>query len=127
MGLSLVHTGDIADGRAHLDDAMKLYEPAEHRPLATRFGQDVGVAILSWKSLSLWLLGYPQAALADTEEAIKLAREIGHAATLMYALTFTTWMHIQCGNYAAASAQADEAYMSFQESRVFLAVLQTPI
>jgi len=26
----------------------------------------------------------------------------------MYALTFTTWTRIQCGNYAAASAQADE-------------------
>jgi class 3 adenylate cyclase/predicted ATPase len=108
MGLSLVHTGDVVNGRSHLNYALKLYDPAEHRPLATRFGQDVGVAILSWRSVSLWLLGYPEAALADAEEAIKLAREISHAATLMYALAFATWTHIQCGNYAAASAQADE-------------------
>ena len=33
-----------------------------------------------------WLLGYPEAALADAEHALKDAREIGHAATLMYAL-----------------------------------------
>ena len=48
-------------------DAIALYDPAEHRPLATRFGQDVEVAILSYGRLALWLLGYPDAALADAE------------------------------------------------------------
>ena len=86
MGISLLHTGDIAEGRAHFDQAIALYDPAEHRPLATRFGQDVGVATLSYRSLALWLLGYPEAALADAEHALKDAREIGQAATLMYAL-----------------------------------------
>ena len=74
MGLSLLHTGDILDGRAHLDSAIALYDPAEHRPLATRFGQDVGAATLSWRSLAFWLLGYPQAALTDAEQALKVAR-----------------------------------------------------
>ena len=46
MGTSLLLTGDIAEGRAHFDQAIALYDPAEHRPLATRFGQDVRVAIL---------------------------------------------------------------------------------
>ena len=120
MGLSLVHTGNIAEGRAHLDYAIRLYDSAEHRPLATRFGQDVGVAILSWRSVSLWLLGYPEAALADAEEATKLAREIGHPATLMYALSFPIWTHIQCGNYAAASAQADEDIALADEKGIVL-------
>ena len=64
-GQSLLFTGDIAEGRAHLDQAIALYDPAEHRPLATRFGQDFGVATLSFRSLALWLLGYPEAALRD--------------------------------------------------------------
>src|SRR6516225_5532751 len=64
MGTSLMLTGDIVEGRAHYDQAIALYDPVEHRPLATRFGQDVGVATLSFRSLSLWLLGYPEAALA---------------------------------------------------------------
>ena len=108
MGLSLLHTGDIVDGRAHLDRAITLYDSAEHRPLATRFGQDVGAATLCWKSLAFWLLGYPQAALADTEQALKVAREIGHSATLMYVLNFSAWTHIHCGNYGAANALVDE-------------------
>ena len=48
MGASLLHTGEIAQGRAHYDQALALYDPAEHRPLATRFGQDIGVAILAF-------------------------------------------------------------------------------
>ena len=108
MGLSLLHTGDVVDGQANLDRAMTLYDPAEHRPLATRFGQDVGAATLCWKSLASWLLGYPEAALADTDQALKVAREIGHSATLMYVLNFSTWTHIHRGNYVAATALIDE-------------------
>ena len=47
MGTSLMCTGDISQGRAHFDQAIALYDPAEHRPLATRFGQDIGVAIFA--------------------------------------------------------------------------------
>jgi predicted ATPase len=54
------------------------------------------------------MLGCPEAALADTEQALKIAREIGHSATLMYVLNFSAWSHIHCGNYAAAKALADE-------------------
>jgi hypothetical protein len=49
IGLSLLHTGDIAEGRTHLDRALALYDPAEHRSLATRFGQDAWVSILSYR------------------------------------------------------------------------------
>jgi predicted ATPase len=58
--------------------------------------------------LALWLLGYPKAALADSEQALSDAREIGHAATLMYALSNTTMTHIFCGNSATADGQANE-------------------
>jgi hypothetical protein len=38
MGSSLLQTGDIAQARAHCDQALALYGPAEHRPLTARFG-----------------------------------------------------------------------------------------
>ena len=59
-GCALVHGGDIAKGRAHLDRAIELYDPAEHRELATRFGQDMRVAAWSYRALTLWLLGHPE-------------------------------------------------------------------
>ena len=70
-GHSLVCTGDIAEGRTHYDQAIALYDPAEHRPLATRFGEDRGGS-LSFRSLALWLLGYPEAALADADHALRM-------------------------------------------------------
>ena len=54
------------------------------------------------------MLGYPDAALVDASRALDEAREIGQAATLMYALVHALLIHIQCGNYAAANAEADE-------------------
>jgi predicted ATPase len=108
VGAALLCTGDIAQSRAHHDQALVLYDPTQHRPLATRFGQDVGVTILSFRSIALWLLGYPYLAVADIVHVLKAAREIGHAATLMYALSVTSWTHLLCGNYAATSAQANE-------------------
>jgi predicted ATPase len=108
MGGSLMITGDIAEGRAHYDQAIALYDPIEHRRLGARIGQDVGVAILSYRSLALWLLGYPKAALADAEHALKDAREIGQAGTLMYALHVTSLALIECGKYVAENALIDE-------------------
>jgi predicted ATPase len=66
------------------------------------------VANLAFRSQALWLHGYPEAALADTNHALKEAREIGQAATLMYALHQASPTHTHCGNYAAATALVDE-------------------
>jgi class 3 adenylate cyclase/predicted ATPase len=106
MGISLLMTGDIAQGRGHLDEALALYDLADHRPLAARFGQDLRVTTLGHQSWALWLLGYPEAALADVDHRLKDARDIAQAATLMVALVDLT--HALCGNYATASALADE-------------------
>ena len=107
-GLSLLHTGDIAQCRPHFDRAIALYDPVEHRPLAPRFGGDIGATILAWRSVALWILGYPVSAQADAEDALSNARETGHAVTLMYALTHVSMTHFCCGNYIRASAEADE-------------------
>jgi class 3 adenylate cyclase/predicted ATPase len=119
MGISLLLTGGISEGRAHLDQALALYDPAEHRPLATRFGQDPRVSILSYRSWALWLLGYPAAALADAEQALKDAREIGQAAALLYALFHTSFTHIHCAKYAAAKGEADELVALVHERGAF--------
>jgi class 3 adenylate cyclase/predicted ATPase/energy-coupling factor transporter ATP-binding protein EcfA2 len=117
MGQSLLFTGDIMQGRAQYDLAIALYDPAEHRPLATRFGQDVGVSVLCYRSFALWLLGRPEVAHRDIEHALNDAREIGHAATLMYTIAHAQLIHIFCGNYATANLLADELVALADEKR----------
>lgn len=105
MGTSLLFLGDIAEGRAHLDRAMSLYDPTEHRLLGTRFGQEVGVAILSNRPLALWLLGYPKAALEEADQALNYAQDLGQTASFLYAATRIAWFHLVVGNYRPAADQ----------------------
>jgi predicted ATPase len=63
---------------------------------------------LSFRSLTLWILGYPDAALADAERAVLEAREIDHASTLMFALWWTGLTKASCGSYAVASSFGEE-------------------
>ena len=90
-----------------MDRALALYDPDQHRALATRFGQDSRVSILVFLSHALWFLGYPEAASANADLAVKLGREI-NPAMLMYAQGFTIFPHLWSGNYAAVKALLDE-------------------
>ena len=108
MGNSLLHAGSIAESRAHFDQAIALYNPDQHRSLVTRFGQDMKVIVLSWRALAQWLLGHPEVALADANQAIKYAREVGQAATLMYALGIAPLVLVTRGDYAIANLLSDE-------------------
>jgi class 3 adenylate cyclase/predicted ATPase len=126
MGTSLLCTGDAAKARTHLDRAVALYDPAEHRSLATQFGQDVRVVILSYRSLASWRLGYPEAAVVDSDQALKDAREIGHAVTLIYALWHAALTQAECKNYPKASALLDEAIaLADEKEAVFWKALAT--
>jgi class 3 adenylate cyclase/predicted ATPase len=115
MGISSLSAGDIAESRVHLDRAIALYDPAEHRALLTRFSIESGVVILVFRSLALWLLGYPQAALADAEHALQDARDIGQATTLLSALTLGSLTLVGCGSYTKADAQLHEAAVLAKE------------
>ena len=100
----LALTGDLVGGKEHYDRALAIYDPAEHRPLTTRSGRDVGVTLLSYRSNCVWQLGYPAASRNDAERAVKNAREMGHATTLMYALVRAGICYgLFCRDYAAAT------------------------
>ena len=118
VGSSLTLTGDIQNGRVHYDRAVTLYDAAVHRPLVTRFGQDLGVANLSFRSLALWLLGYPLAAQSDNNEAIRHAREIGHPTSLILALTYKNLVEVfLTGDYPSAITSINESRLPSGEVR----------
>jgi predicted ATPase/class 3 adenylate cyclase len=108
MGISLVLVGEIAQGRAHLDRTIALYEPGEHRALATRFGHDVRMTAFCWRALALWMLGHPDATAADIEAALEDAREMEHAATSMFALSHTSLAHALRRDQAASGVLAEQ-------------------
>jgi predicted ATPase len=120
FGNALTLMGDFVDGKEHFDRALAIYDPAEHRPLTTRSGRDIGVTLLSVRSGCLWMLGYPEASRNESERAINEAREIGHAGTLMYALRWASWFRIMCGAYTEAQSLLDEFDALTDEKEVSL-------
>jgi predicted ATPase len=117
LGSSLLLRGELTEGRKHLDQSIAFYEPIEHRPFATRFGEDQKVAHLCWRSMALWAVGYPKEGIADADNAIKEAEEIGHAGTSLFALNFTSLAHIECGNYMLVKAQSAKAMALADEKK----------
>ena len=116
VGTSLFLAGDTTDARAHYDQTVALYDPAEHRSLAMRFGEDIKVATLHWRSKALWVLGYPATALMDVEQTLREARVLGYAASLFWALTGSFFIvDSYCGNYTTASARIDECIALSEE------------
>lgn len=115
MASTRAFMGDLVEARAHYDEALALYHPAEHRRLMTRFGQDLRVTCLAFRSMASWLLGYPQAALDDADRALREARQIEHAATLMFTLNFPILVNTYCGNYHAANERLKELVVLAEE------------
>jgi predicted ATPase len=49
--------------------------------------------MLSYRAWDLWMLGYPEAALTNVEDALRDARETAQAANLMFALVHASVVH----------------------------------
>ena len=72
VGVSLLCTGNLVEGRSHFDRAIALYDPAQHRALAGRFPHDPWAAVLAFRSLVQWLLGYGEGVAANADKAFEM-------------------------------------------------------
>ena len=107
LGEPLVFLGELLKGRAHLEQAIALYDPHQHAALRFLQGQDPGAASLAQVSNALWLLGYPEQAQQAGREACALAQEVSHPNSEAYALTLVACVHLHCGGYSRAQQYAE--------------------
>jgi predicted ATPase/class 3 adenylate cyclase len=76
--------GALPAARQHLEEGIARYTPDQSRALMFRMGLDPGVGCRAYTAQTLWLLGYPEQALARLHEALALAHELSHPYTLAY-------------------------------------------
>lgn len=88
QGSALVFIGNYPDALSHLDRAVELYRPKEHRELAFRFGADLGITALCVRGWALWHCGYPDQARRAIDRGLRDARQSIHRHTLAYALIY---------------------------------------
>jgi adenylate cyclase len=85
MGGILYDLGRLQEARAFLERGVALYDLAEHEYHAYRFGHDPVVTCLSYLSLTLWLLGYPEQAERRSQALKRLIQSMTHPSSLAYA------------------------------------------
>jgi predicted ATPase len=85
LGATWCWLGTFPAARQHCEEGITRYTPAQHRARLFRMGQDPGVACRAVVAQALWLLGYPDQALARVREALALAHELSHPYSQVYA------------------------------------------
>jgi adenylate cyclase len=85
-GMTSFYLGEFPDAFEHLEKAVRLYDPRQHRIPSFAYLEDPGIAARSNFALVLWHLGFLDRATMMAEEAITIARELEHPYSVAYAL-----------------------------------------
>ncbi len=95
LGNTLLWIGEFAHAREHLQKAVALHNPEQHKALAFQYGTDPRTVCLLYETLALWVLGYPEQALQRSREALVRAEEGAHqhSLSLAAALNWTGLLH----------------------------------
>jgi TOMM system kinase/cyclase fusion protein len=124
LGATLFYLGELVPSRTHLEQSIALYDPQQHRSLASLYGADPGVACFCYVSNLLWCVGYPDQALQKSHESLTLAQEQAHLVSLAGALHFAAVVHQfrREGQAAQERAEAAIALSSEQGFQFFWAM-----
>jgi class 3 adenylate cyclase/predicted ATPase len=107
-GRTLVSTGRFGSSRAHLKEALALYDPTSHRSLVHQVGIDPQVTSQTNLGLVLFCLGFPDQALAQRSAAVAGARRLAHPPSLALSLGIGTILLSLVGDNPALEERADE-------------------
>jgi class 3 adenylate cyclase/tetratricopeptide (TPR) repeat protein/transcriptional regulator with XRE-family HTH domain len=89
IGSVLFFMGEPAAALEHLKQCVVQH----HRSLTLDAGFEPAVMSLSRASFALWMLGYPDRALAWAHEALAMARQLSHPHSLVIALQYSAALH----------------------------------
>ena len=108
LGATHVHSGQLVDGRAHLEEALALLERSGLGPrvdpvLGFDPGQCYGAFLGRW----LWLLGYPEQATRRSAESEAIARGLSHPHSVAHASFFSAMLHLHRRDVSAVWEQVE--------------------
>ncbi|MBX3329319.1 MAG: AAA family ATPase [Nitrospira sp.] len=93
VGSTYSFLGRFDEAKAHLLAAKALYDPDRHRSQALPYTQDPGITARIMLARTLWILGEVDQVETLCQEAIAMARALGHPFTLAFTLTTVAWTY----------------------------------
>jgi len=118
LATTLFYLGEFTAASTHAQQGLALYDPQQHHVLAFHYGQDPGVVCLVYAAWLLWYQGYPEQALARSQEAVALARQLAHPHSLALALHAAATLH-QFRGAARAAHECAEAALALATEHAF--------
>jgi len=107
LGVTWFYLGALPTARQHLEEGIARYTPDQSRAPVFRMGHDPGVACRADAAMTLWLLGYPNQALARLHEALALAHGLSHPYSLAFAWCWAAFVSQVRRDVPAVHAQAE--------------------
>jgi predicted ATPase len=106
---SLYHLGRHEECCEHVREGVRLYDAGNYRAhVAVYGGHDPKVCGTGERAFSLWLLGFPDQALAAGREAMVWARRLAHAGSLVHALDMSLLLHRYRRDAPTVQGRAEE-------------------
>jgi predicted ATPase/DNA-binding winged helix-turn-helix (wHTH) protein len=107
LGTAALDHGDPVAARAHLEQSLELSAAQQPASSLAATGLHPQIESLAKLMRVLWLLGYADQAQLRSQEALALARNVGHIPSVVYAAYFVTTLSQGRRDVVATHAQAD--------------------
>jgi class 3 adenylate cyclase/predicted ATPase len=115
LGMSLFMLGELAQSKRELQDAMALYNPEQHAPLALVFAHDFKATAQGYLGVASALSGDIDVGVAHSRDALAYAQELRHPHSICYVLAFLAGTYLVADNPQAAFPVADRTVAQSQE------------
>ncbi|WP_136623499.1 hypothetical protein [Bradyrhizobium centrolobii] len=78
-GITAMHFGAFPEARSEFEAILRLYDARRHRSQPVHYVHDPKVSALTYLSLVLWVLGFPEQARRSSAAAFQCAAELDQA------------------------------------------------
>jgi predicted ATPase/class 3 adenylate cyclase len=78
-GITAMYSGTFAAARSEFEDILRLYEVSQHRSQPVHYVHDPQISALTYLTIVLWLLGFPDQAHRCRQAALCSAAELDQA------------------------------------------------
>jgi DNA-binding SARP family transcriptional activator/predicted ATPase len=105
-----LHLGRIVEANAQFTEIIAAYDPDQLLHLQESQGSNYAAHARAWQAHALWCLGYPQQALHQALEAIKLVQDLDQPFNQALASAYLALLQQLCADETVARESAAHAY-----------------